>query len=368
MSFNSIPTTPVKKLLEDYIPDAKDPNMLHCRVPNHVVTRGGPDSVFTWINALGGDRIVWRPVDSPYATLSHCLDIRRDGDEGGEFFQHDEMAEMFGVMHPPEPAAKNVVDWSLSGPQQPQQHPYGQPIAPFQFQLPLPSGANSPNSLFSEPDNARDFSPPSSPKPAPQIAVGPASAALPPPLALPGGNGTIAPRDIFSPLAFPQLPLQPATPPYFPSLPPHPLDERRKRRARDKRKMQWDDSDFEMSDDDASGDDDSDFAGPSTSRGGGGGRTRKTSSTAGSPRGEPKSPLPCKFPGCDFVQRNGRQVDLSRHEQTHYPARPKHECPDCGHQVSRKDALRRHQEQSCRKSNGAGVKRTGRKKTRKSYN
>jgi len=52
--------------------------------------------------------------------------------------------------------------------------------------------------------------------------------------------------------------------------------------------------------------------------------------------------LKCRYPGCSFVQRNGRTVDLRRHQTIHDIDRPRSVCPYCPKDFARGDALIRH--------------------------
>ena len=58
----------------------------------------------------------------------------------------------------------------------------------------------------------------------------------------------------------------------------------------------------------------------------------------------------CKHPGCSRAYETDK--GLSRHARTHQPPDPKAKCHHCGQQLSRTDALRRH-ERSCQKYLGA---------------
>ena len=58
----------------------------------------------------------------------------------------------------------------------------------------------------------------------------------------------------------------------------------------------------------------------------------------------------CKHPGCSKAYETDK--GLSRHARTHQPPDAKAKCHHCGQQLSRTDALRRH-ERSCQKYLGA---------------
>lgn len=337
------PTTPIKGLLGEMIRDDKNDNLLHFRVPSRFVSSGGQDSIFAWLDHR---KYIWRKTENSRAGSHHYLDIRRAGDPAAEVLaSQEDVISSFANAQPQTAvlsgASRNGVeiDWNVQ--QAYETTDTGR--SPF-----LPAEklhhSGSQTSLFSE----------ASSSPLPSSSAQASTTA--PGLCLPPGgklvypqsqsmqfSETVAPKDVFSALRPSQaLPLTPTKTPGSSShrLPSQPTNAvaSSSRRAHNVQKIKKqtasDDSDFHASDHDGSdGEDGSEFDITSSK-----GRTQKLSNRAG--LSNAKTPLYCDFPGCKFVQRNGRAVDLLRHSETHKnpETRPKYACEMCGHVVSRKDA------------------------------